>query len=162
MGIYLKVPAVKGDADAAEHKGWIKLDSFAFGSGREVRTPIGRVADRHANRGQVGEIQLTKEMDSSSLHLFAATCVGGGETMEIEVTRAGDKKKKTEIPYLKYKLEHALFTGYSFHSSGANPYETLSLNFTKITMAYHPQDAALKGEPANAETFDQMTGAKGH
>jgi type VI secretion system secreted protein Hcp len=162
MGIYLKVPKITGDADEATHKHWIKLDSIAFESGREVYTPIGRVADRYAHRGSLGEMHLTKAMDSSSVNLFIATCASGGGTMEIVVTRAGTEPKH-EIEYLKYTLEHVLFTSYSFHSSGANPYEALAINFTKIRMEYYPQDEGIKGEKPNKVQFDQKPGTgQGH
>ncbi len=156
MGIYWKPEtAAKGDATEKNHKDWIKLDSISFGSGRTVKTPTGRVADRQADTGQVSEITITKDMDTSSMKLFKATCVGTGEKMELHVTRAGALAGGEEIVYLKYTLENALVTSYSFNSTGGQPTETLTLNFTKITMAYTPQDAAAKGTGDIPVTFDQ-------
>jgi type VI secretion system secreted protein Hcp len=158
VGIYWKTKSAKGDATEKNHTEWIKLDGLSLGSSRAVVSQTGRVADRAANTGVVGEIHLTKDMDSASMDLFMASCVGDGEDMEIDVTRAGSKQDKSEITYLKYTLKNALVTSYAFNSTGANPSETLTINFSKITMSYTPQDAAAKGGGAIPVTFDQETG----
>jgi type VI protein secretion system component Hcp len=93
-------------------------------------------------------------MDSSSIHLFRATCVGHGEKIEIHLTRAGSK---SEITYLTYELEHCLFTNYSFTASESRATETLTLNGNKIRMAYHPQDAGAAGGHAVREDYDLKT-----
>jgi type VI secretion system secreted protein Hcp len=160
VGIYWKTEKIKkGDANEAEHKGaqgWIKLAGFSFGSGRNIATRTGRVADREASTGQVGEITITKEMDVASMYLFMGTCLGAGQKMNIHVTRAGPDKK--EITYLKYELDNALLTNYSYGSGGANPVETVTINFTKIKMEYTPADAAAKGTGSIPVMFDMATG----
>jgi type VI secretion system secreted protein Hcp len=149
MGMYWKTDkAAKGDATEKKHVKWIKASSLEFAAGRTVTTRTGRAADREAGTGHVGELTLTKEMDSASMHLFKAACVGNGERMEIHLTRAGSLDDKSEVVYLKYILENTLLTSYSFNSSGGKPSETLTLNFTKITMTYVPQDpAAAEASP---------------
>jgi type VI secretion system secreted protein Hcp len=149
VGIYWKTEkAAKGDATEKKHENWIKVDSVAFGSGRPVLTRTGRAEDREAGTGQVSELTITKSMDTASMNLFKATCVGKGEKMEIHLTRAGTLDDKSEVVYLKYILENALLTGYAFNSTGGQPSETLTLNFTKVTMTYTPQDpAAAESSP---------------
>jgi type VI secretion system secreted protein Hcp len=156
MGMYWQTKIAKGDATEKAHTGWIKLDSIGFNSGRTVRSRTGRVADRQADVGQVGELTLTKLMDSSSMALFKSVCQGHGEALQIDVTRAGPDK--SEVVYLTYKLENALLTSYAYHTEGANPSETLTINFTKITMTYTPQDAAAKGSGGITVSMDQETG----
>lgn len=158
MGIYWKPEkAGKGDATEKEHKDWIKVDSVSFSSGRNIRTVTGRTADREASPGHISEITISKEMDAASMNLFAATCVGNGEKMEIHMTRAGTLDDKAEVVYLKYELENALLTSYSFNSSGGKPSETLTVNFTKITMIHTPQDPAAKADPNNTVSVCQGT-----
>lgn len=158
MGIYWKPEKVgKGDATETEHKEWIKVDSVSFSSGRNIRTVTGRTADREASPGHISEITISKEMDTASMNLFAATCVGNGEKMEIHMTRAGTLDDKAEVVYLKYELENALLTSYSFNSSGGKPSETLTVNFTKITMIHTPQDPAAKADPNNTVSVCQGT-----
>jgi type VI secretion system secreted protein Hcp len=158
MGIYWKPEkAAKGDATEKDHKDWIKVDSVSFSSGRTVVSKTGRMADRDTSTGQLTEITVTKEMDTASMNLFNATCVGNGEKMEIHVTRAGTLDDKSEIVYLKYELENALLTSYSFNSSGGKPSETLTINFTKMTMTHTPQDPAAKADPNNTVSVCQGT-----
>jgi len=160
VGIYWKTVCAKDKGNATEknHTNWIKVSSFSFSSGRNVDTPTGRVADREASTGYLGEFTITKEMDSASMYLFTATCIGEGEEMEVHVTRAGTKADKSEITYLTYTLTNALITSYTFGSSGDNPTETLTVNFTKVKEEFTPQDAAAKGSGAIPVTFDQAEG----
>jgi type VI secretion system secreted protein Hcp len=131
---------------------------MSFHSGRVVDTPTGRIADRQAHAGHISEVHVSKDMDTASPDMFMSTCVGAGEKLEIHVTRAGSRQDKSEITYLTYVLENALLTSYSFNSSGTNPSETFTINFTKLTKSYTPQDAAAKGTGAVPVTFDQETG----
>ena len=159
MGIYWKTEkAGKGDATEKDHKEWIKVDSLNFGSGRMVHSTTGRLTDRAAGNGHLGEITLSKDMDTASMNLFTATCVGAGEKMEIHLTRSGTLDDKAEIVYLKYELENALISSYAFNSSGGKPSETLTINFTKMTMHYVPQDPAAKADSALRATVCQGTG----
>jgi type VI secretion system secreted protein Hcp len=156
VGIYWKPEkAAKGDATEKGHTDWIKLDSVGLDSGRHVFSATGRVADRQASTGHVGEIMITKSMDAASMNLFKAACIGAGEKMEIDVTRAGSIDDQSEVVYLKYKLEDAIITSYVFNTSGSAPSESLTINFTTITMTYTPQDPALKGTSGQTVSFNQ-------
>ena len=156
MGIYWKPEkAGKGDATEKNHIDWIKVASVSFGSGRQVKEGIGRDADRQVSTGQIGEVTIVKSMDTSSMNLFRATCFGSGEKMELHLTRAGELADKAEVVYLKYVLENTLLTGYAFSSTGGLPSETVTLNFTKLTMTYTPQDAAVSGASPISVSFDK-------
>jgi type VI secretion system secreted protein Hcp len=158
VGIYWKTKNAPGSATEPDHKDWIKLNGLSFDTSRTVTTRTGRVADRVANTGSMGEVQVAKDMDGASPNLFMYTCLGKGEDMEIHVTRAGSGDDKGEIVYLKYKLENALVTGYAFNSSGANPSETLTINFTKMTKTHTPQDTSLTGASPNTVWFNAADG----
>jgi type VI secretion system secreted protein Hcp len=158
MAIYLKTPFAKGEVAEPSHKEWIKLDSMSFSSGRTVRTPTGRVADRQADIGHISEVHVTKDLDTASPDLFMGTCVGPGEKLEIHVTRTGSKKDATEIVYLTYELENSLLTSFSVNTSGSKPSETVTINFTKMKMTYTPQDAAATGKGQIPVTFNQAEG----
>jgi type VI secretion system secreted protein Hcp len=160
MGLYLHMKSAPGDATEDKHKdGWIKCESFRFGSARQIYTPLGRAAFREGRTGRVGEIEVTKEMDSASAYLFKATCHGEGETVKLEVTRAGAGADKSEIVYLAYELSNTLVTGYSYDVSAAGiTREVIRLNFTKLKMAYTPQDAKASAKGAIPVTFDMESG----
>jgi type VI secretion system secreted protein Hcp len=159
MGLYLKMKSVAGDATEKNHKDWIKCDSFRFGSKRQVYTPLGRVAFREGRTGKLGEVEITKDMDTASSNLFMATCHGEGETMQLDITRAGSGGDKGEVVYVSYELSNAILTGYGFDvgATGSNR-ETLRLNFTKVKMVLTPQDAKLTGKGSIPVTFCAETG----
>jgi type VI secretion system secreted protein Hcp len=78
-----------------------------------------------------------KQLDQSSTKIQEA-CAKGDFQKEVEIHLTTDVKGKEE-PYLKYKLENAIISSYSFHgnSSGSPlPTEQVTLNFTKATWTY--------------------------
>jgi type VI secretion system secreted protein Hcp len=163
MGIYWKPDkASKGDATEKKHEKWIKVSSMSFSSGRGIRDKVGRGHDRLVSSGHISELTITKDMDTASMNLFKGVCVGHGEKMEIHVTRAGTLDDKSEVVYLKYVLEDALITGYSFNSSGGKPTETLTINFSKITMTHTPQSrTAEAAQPITVSADAAATTAQG-
>ena len=81
---------------------------------------------------------------------------GKGKKVKIDLTRTGDNKQ--QIAYLSYELEDVLFSGYSVSSGGDRPSETLSLNFTKITMNnLDSKDTNEDGSPDRVQ-YDLATG----
>jgi type VI secretion system secreted protein Hcp len=163
VGIYWKAgKSPNGDATEKGHKKWVKCGSLSLSTNRVVDSTSGHVADRVKDNGRVSELTLTKDMDTASMNLFKSTCNGHGENMEIHVTRPGSADDKAEIVYLKYILENALVTSYAFHSAGTRPMETLTLNFTKITMTHVPQNAGTTPGSNNTVSHDNTeTTAKG-
>jgi type VI secretion system secreted protein Hcp len=154
MAVYLKVPSITGDATAQDFSKWIRLHSLGFGSSRTVQMDPGRPASRAADAGYIGEMIITKEMDSASMNLFKAACNGGGQKMTINVTRAGTTGDKSEEVFLAYELEDALLAGYSFNSTGRNPNESLLINFAKVTMTYTGLDKKPIPVTLNAVTAE--------
>jgi type VI secretion system secreted protein Hcp len=158
VAIYWQTKSAKGSSVEPSHTDWINVQGLSFGTTRPISTKTGRIADRNPSRGQIGEVHISKEMDKASVDLFMSTCLGDGEPMEIHVTRPGSRADGSEIVYLKYQLENALVTGYSMNSTGNTPGETLTVNFTKMTMIHTPQDAAAKGTEPVPVTFNNASG----
>jgi type VI secretion system secreted protein Hcp len=159
MGIYWKMKTATGDATEKNHTNWMRINAFAFRSGRSVTTRTGRVADREVSTGHVSQLSITKGMDSASMDLFMSTCLGGGEEMQINVTRAGSRADKSEITFLKYTLSDALLTGYDLQvGRDGRVQESLTVDFTKVVMRFTPQDSAAKGLAGVPVTFDMATG----
>ncbi|MGE0745671.1 MAG: Hcp family type VI secretion system effector [Rhodospirillales bacterium] len=145
-GIYLKFGDVKGDATEDGHKDWIQCNSCQWGVGRGIATPVGNAKTRDVSHPSVSEVVLTKELDSSSVGLFQAA-VGAMDAVKVKIDFVRTDKNKAEV-YLTYELENALVSGYSVSSGGDKPNESLSLNFTKITLNHQAgnvkNDAASK------------------
>lgn len=129
MPIYMKYAEIKGDVTEATHKGWIELNSFQWGVGRGISTPVGNAANREASIPSVSEISVTKQSDSSSVKLLTEAYHGEGEKVEIDFCKTD---KKTVEVYQKFTLTNCMISGYSTSSGGDRPNESLSLNFTKV------------------------------
>lgn len=130
---YLLVPAVQKVREAAssakgddKHKEWIEIESWSWGaSAREASAP------------SVSEIVVTKSQDKSSPDLFKGSSRGSSK---IELKKQADHNNE---PYYEIKLTDVLISSYQTGGSttgGDRPMESLSLNFTKISYNYKPQN----------------------
>ncbi len=156
MAVYMQVDGVKGDVEEAGHKDWIQLNSIQWGVGRGVGSPKSSAKDRESSEASVSEITVSKVNDNSSTGLMRLAMWGKGKKVKIDLTRTGDNKQ--QIAYLSYELEDVLFSGYSVSSGGDRPSETLSLNFTKITLNnLDSKDTNEDGSPDRVQ-YDLATG----
>lgn len=129
MAIYMEIDGIKGDATQDNHADWINVNSFQFGVGRGISTPVGGAQNREASEPSISEITVTKQLDSASTLLFQeATVTTEGKKITIDFCRTD----KGGTPYLQVILTNTLISGYSISSGGDTPSESLSLNFTKI------------------------------
>ena len=127
-------PEVKGEATAEKAKGYIVLQSFQFGVGVGVSMAVGS-GNRETSLPSLSEITVTKGTDVASTTIFESVCTRKNYTKAeiIFTTMTGEGKEET---FLKYDLENIIFSGYSLSSGGDRPSESLSLNYTKVTVQY--------------------------
>jgi type VI secretion system secreted protein Hcp len=148
--IYLKIDGVEGTVTEDSHKNWIELESFQWGVGRGISTPVGRASDREASMPSISEIVVSKIMDKASINIFDLSLSDAkGKKYEIDFVKTATSAGGKNETFLHYELENCLISAYSL-SSGASsaPAETISLNFTKITekyVDYGPTNADGKG-----------------
>lgn len=135
MAIYMKLtPELKGEATSDKAKGYIVLTSFQFGVGVAVQMAVG-TGNRETSLPSLSEITMTKGTDVASTSLFEAVCTrkNFSKAEIIFTTMTGEGKEET---FLKYDLENVIFSGYSVSSGGDRPTESISANYTKITVQY--------------------------
>lgn len=155
MAIFMEYDGggIKGDATAESHTDWITLQSFQFGVGRGIASPVGSAENREASTASVSEIVVTKSMDAASGPLWqelVKNTTGKPVTIDFTSTSGG-----ADNTFMYVKLENTLVSGMSFSSGGDRPSESLSLNFTKIETKYMVQ--AKEGTDAtggSAITYD--------
>lgn len=131
MAVYLNWNngEIKGDTTQGKHVDWISLNSFQFGVGRGISTPVGAAQNREASEPNVSEVVVTKDLDSASLLLLQEATTGkDGKLVQIDFCTTDNEGS----PYLTVKLENTLISGFSTSSGGDRPSESLTLNFTKI------------------------------
>lgn len=126
------------------HKETIEIASWSFGASNPSSVgSSGMSAGREASAPSVSEIVVTKSMDKSS-PMLAQGASKGKMTQELkkQTNHNGDT-------YYEIKLTDVMVSSWQTSSSGDRPMESLSLNFTKISWNYKPQDvespAIVKG-----------------
>lgn len=145
MAIYLKIDGVDGTVTEDAHKKWIELNSFQWGVGRGISTPVGNAANREASLPSISEITVSHNMDKASINLFDLSVADAkGKKFEIDFVKTATGGGGN-VTYLHYELENCLISGYSISSGGDMPTESLSLNFTKITEKF----TDFEGDNAN-------------
>lgn len=114
------------------HTGDIEVQSFQFGVGRGITTPAGGTG-REASAPSVSEIVVTKLMDASSTKLLNQLL---GTTPQLVTLFAVHAVTNAPTEELEYTFEQVLLSKFSESGSGGSGHESISLNFTKITMTY--------------------------
>jgi type VI secretion system secreted protein Hcp len=151
----MQYEGIDGDVTAAGYEKWIAIDSKQWGVGRAISSPTGGGADREASAPSISEIVVTKVQDVASPYLFAEATVGKAKPVQMHLmgTYGGELK-----PYLKMTLDKVLISGYSQSSGGDRPTESLSLNFTKVTLVYLSYDAQGRVSSTKTVSYDLATG----
>jgi type VI secretion system secreted protein Hcp len=153
----MKYDTIAGDVTAEGHEKWIELNSFQYGIGRGISSPVGASADRESSAPSVSEIVVTKANDISSPKLFHESLEGEGKEVKIHLCKTDKGKVES---YNEYTLTNTMISGFSVSSGGDRPSESLSLNFTKIE--FKNTDMAAANETGSPEVvFYDLALAKG-
>ncbi|MFH5926830.1 Hcp family type VI secretion system effector [Roseomonas xinghualingensis] len=151
MAIYMKFGKIDGQVTTEGYKNWIELHSFQLGVGRGVTSGAGGQA-RESSNPNISEISVTKTFDVSSSGLFEDSVAGTFNT-KVEIKFTSTTKSKVDT-FLAYELTDCGVSSYSVSSSGDNPVESLSLNFTKIMVSPSPLDNAGTPKAGAKVTYD--------
>lgn len=154
MAIYMKysTPDINGGVTTTGFEKQIEINSFQFGIGRGVGSPIGGSSNREASTPSVSEVTLSKALDEASGGLLKETYSGEGKaTVVISFVRTD---KGGAVVYLEYTLSEVMVSGYSIASSGDKPSENISLNFTKIETKFTAQKADGTADSPYPVTYD--------
>ncbi|MEP6944429.1 MAG: type VI secretion system tube protein Hcp [Acidobacteriota bacterium] len=120
-----------------QHAGWIELESCQLGT-----SVPSNAARRSAEKQQISDIRISKRMDTSSTLLFRAAISGIGSKITIDFVN-GDG-----VAYMTLDLDDALISSTNVSGNGGRQaLESMSLNFTKITVSTKP---APPGKDADA------------
>lgn len=157
MAIYMKYGSIKGAVTTTDYKDWIELNSFQWGVGRGIGSAARGSANREGSEPSLSEITVSKPMDVASVPLLQDAW--GGELNTKVTIKFTSTTKNSVVDFLTYELENTGLSGYSTSSGGDTPSESLSLNFTKITVTFKGLDPATKANPISAHyDLTQMKG----
>jgi type VI secretion system secreted protein Hcp len=145
VDMFIKIDTIDGEAQDSKHKKEIDVLSWTWGLRNAGSAHSGGGAG--AGKVNVQDLNFTKWVDSAAPKLALACCSGKHFNNAVLVIRkAGDKP----VEYLKIKLDTVLTSSISTGGSGGEDRltENVTLNFSKISLDYIPQDD--KGAPGTA------------
>ncbi|MDA8050407.1 MAG: type VI secretion system tube protein Hcp [Rhodospirillales bacterium] len=151
MALYMKYGSIDGNVETVGYDKWIQVNSFQWGVGRGISSPMGTSEDREASHPSVSEITVTKEMDVATNKLLE-DALGGAMNTKVEIAYVTTGKNEVK-EFLRYILTNTAVSGYSVSSGGDRPSESLSLNFTKVEIKYTALNVDESGNPAST-TYD--------
>ncbi len=138
---YVKIGDIEGMATQEGHDKWIPIDGLFHGANRNISDGSNDpTKDLKNSRVQIGGIQFTKDVDSSSPKLLEAVCNG---TVFDKVTfhmMRNSSGGGAEMFY-EYILTNAFIKSYDVNSQSmaggtVSQNENLSLGFAKIKWSY--------------------------
>ena len=128
---------IKGACTLDKHENWIEVGSVYFNVSRSVEFKS-QGADRTTSVAKFSEINLSRQVDVASADLFSQSV--SGESLgkaTIDLIRSDSNTHKT---YMQIILYEPIITHYNISSSnGDTANESLTINFTKISVEYNDQ-----------------------
>jgi len=162
MSIFMYYEGVPGGQTADKnHHAHIDVDDLAWNVGRRITSQSGTRHDRESANVIIGDLTLTRRMDSASPYLFIRSCCGRGADVVITLTETGTGSGSNV--YMTYTLKNALLSSYEVDAGGhrnARPTELLTLSFVDIEMKYTPYDDAGNALAPVAVGFDASNNEK--
>src|ERR1700744_3275801 len=135
---FLKIDGIEGESQDDKYKDQIHLSSFSFGVTNAGTG--GSNLGSGGGRSNIQDLHFTKTIDKSSPNLFIACATGKHfPKAQLIARRAGENPQV----YLTYDLEEVFVSSISTsgHEGGGLAQESASLNFSKVTLTYTPQNA---------------------
>lgn len=160
MAIFMKVDGVTGSATHSGYEGWVSVKAADFtGIVQPVHQIVGRMKDRLSELPIIGQIEIIKEVDDSSLQLFQAASSGKViPNVEIDFVTSGDPS----FTYEKIALTDVIISRYrEKHRDGAvRPNEYIWLSYATINKTFYPRGADnTAGSPQRAG-YDLSSGKR--
>jgi type VI secretion system secreted protein Hcp len=158
VDMFIKIDTVDGESKDKVHKKEIDVLAWSWGLSNSGSAHVGGGAG--AGKVNVQDISITKWVDSASPKLMLAACDGKHfANALLTVRKAGEKP----VEYLKIKIEEVLITSISTGGSGGEDRltENVSLNFSKVSVDYVPQDDKGAAGTAIPMSWDIAANDKG-
>lgn len=142
LDCFLEIDGIKGESNDKQLKDHIELLSYSFGANQGGTMAYG--GGGGAGKVSLQDFHFTKRCDKATPDLFLA-CSNGKHIpkAELKVRKAGGEQSI----YFKATFEDVLVSSQTVSGQGSGdsiPTETISFNFSKLTMHYAGQDAKGK------------------
>jgi type VI secretion system secreted protein Hcp len=154
MAIYMKFADIKGQVTTDGFKDWIELSGVNYDVSRNTLSGAGG-ASREGAHPQFSDIHITKHFDVASPLLYRDSVAGAFDS-KVEIKLTATTKNKIDT-YLAFELTDCGVSSYHTGGDGqGTPQESMSLNFTKITVTPSPLDSSGQPKKGAVVTYDLL------
>src|ERR1051326_3150332 len=127
---------VQGDATHEGYKGWIEITDFGWEINREITTRSGSAVNREAKEPRIGNVFMSKPIDSSSARL-AKEGPRDKQGRDVKISFVATDAEGQGQEYLALKLYNALISKLDIRcSADGRPTEQLRIDFTKYEQTF--------------------------
>ena len=134
---FLKIDGIEGESTDAKHVNWIDVDSWSWGENQPVQPPTG--SGGGAGKVHMRDFAFVTRVSKASPRLFLA-CASGTHIKEARLV--GRKAGKDQQEFLTWTFSDILVSSYETGGTEASlPMDSVSLNFSKVSVAYKAQKA---------------------
>ncbi len=155
---FLKIKGVEGESAVDGHKNEIDVESFSWGESNSGGHAYG--GGGGAGKVVMQDFHFTMRVNKATPKLLLM-CASGEHIPEALLTcrKAGGRQE----PFLTIKMADLLVSSYQVGGSGGSdivPIDQISLNYSKIEIAYKMQKADGTVVPAGEAKWDLKAGKK--
>ena len=138
VDMFIKIGALKGEAQDDKHKDEIDVLAWSWGLSQSASGHIG--GGSGSGKVNVQDLSFTKYIDKTTPDLMLAACNGKHFPEAVLVVR---KAGETPLEYLTITMTDVLITNVSTGGSGGEDRltENVTLNFAKVNVDYKEQTA---------------------
>jgi type VI secretion system secreted protein Hcp len=154
---FLKLDGIEGESTNAKHAGWLDVDSWSWGENQPVQPATGSGAS--VGKVHFQDFHFTTRVSKASPKLFLA-CASGQHVKQAQLV--GVKAGKTQQEFLTWTFSDVLITAYETGGAEGSdaPFDSVSMNFSKATIAYKAQKADGSLDNAVTAGWDAKTNKK--
>jgi type VI secretion system secreted protein Hcp len=154
---FLKLDGIEGESTNAKHAGWLDVDSWSWGENQPVQPATGSGAS--VGKVHFQDFRFTTRVSKASPKLFLA-CASGQHLKQAQLV--GVKAGKTQQEFLTWTFSDVLVTAYETGGTEGSdaPFDSVSMNFSKATVAYKAQKADGSLDNAVTAGWDAKTNKK--
>ncbi|MBI3897105.1 MAG: type VI secretion system tube protein Hcp [Gammaproteobacteria bacterium] len=161
QGLLDSIPGIKGNVADKLRAGWLEIQSIQYDVHREITSSSSTQFDRESINAAMGDLRVTRFMDSATPSLFLESCCGRGQTIIAHLTKTGQGTGAQS--YAEIIFKHALICRYTtggHYKYTRRPLEMISFSFTAMEFKYQPFDDDGLALSPMAVGFDTATNTK--
>ncbi|MGA2170459.1 MAG: type VI secretion system tube protein Hcp [Terracidiphilus sp.] len=132
---FLKLDGIQGESVDANHKDWIRINSFSWGASQV--TTVAGTGGSGAGKADLADFSVMKHLDKGSTPLFKSLVSGTHiKTGNLEAVKAGAGGK----PFLKVDFKELFVTSIQHSATDEIPHESVSFSYNQIKIEYSQQN----------------------